>query len=88
MKNDATATHDSPPRARVDLERLITVEQLAARGPLSAAGWRWALHRRRETGLDAAVVRVGRRLLLDLDAVERWLADQREGAAPAGAPRP
>lgn len=40
------------------------------------------LFNRRHNGLASAVVRVGRRLLLDEAAVERWLESRREvGAA-------
>ncbi len=62
------------------LDRLVTVEQLAQRGPLSLSGWRWALFNRRDNGLNSAVVKVGRRIYLDLGCVESWLAAQREVA--------
>jgi hypothetical protein len=61
---------------------LLSVPDVCARYPaLRLGGLRWQLFRRRENGLDRAVVRVGRRLLIDAAAFERWLDDQRERAS-------
>ncbi|HEV3457310.1 MAG TPA: hypothetical protein VHG32_12185 [Thermoanaerobaculia bacterium] len=64
---------------------LRTVRQLAAETPLTEAAWRWLLYRRKDNGLDAAVVCVGSRVLLDVERVSEWLEARREvRAAPGG----
>jgi hypothetical protein len=40
---------------------------------------RWQLFNRKQNGLDRAVVRIGRRLLLDEVEFVAWLRSQREG---------
>jgi hypothetical protein len=62
---------------------LLTVAQVAERGPLSYQALRWLLFNRAQNGLDTAVVRVGRRILLDVDAYDRWLLSGRERAEAA-----
>lgn len=60
-----------------------TVDQLANSQPgLSVGSIRWDLFRRSENGLAAsgAVIRRGRRILLDEGAYLDWLASKREGA--------
>lgn len=55
---------------------LLTVEQMAAEQPgLSVGGIRWDLFHREKNGLAAsgAVIRRGRRLLLDRDRYLDWL---------------
>lgn len=61
---------------------LLSVADLCERYPaLRMGGLRWQLFNRRQNGLDRAVVRVGRRLLIDAAAFERWLDEHRERAA-------
>lgn len=62
-------------------EDLRTVAELARR--YQAAGFtensiRWHLFNRERNGLSVAVVRVGRKLLVDESAWLRWLDSQRE----------
>jgi len=67
--------------ARVDPGRLVTVGELARRGPFPLGTLRWWLFSRESNGLDAATFKIGRRLYLDLDEFERWVAGQRERSA-------
>lgn len=58
---------------------LVNVDGLVERYPwLNPNGLRALLFRRKENGLNKAVVRVGRRLLVDTDAFDAWLSEQRE----------
>lgn len=66
------------PVAPFNSSNLKTVKQTAERGPLGFSSLRWLLFNRAENGLAVAVVRVGRRTFIDLDAYDRWLAAQRE----------
>jgi hypothetical protein len=60
---------------------LATVAQIAERYPaFSVSALRWLLFRRRENGLASAVTKIGRRrILIDVDAFDRWLDQHREG---------
>lgn len=62
-----------------------TVEQFAARYPaFTTASLRWLLFNRATNGLDAAVVQIGRRVLIDEAAFVAWLRDRR-GSTKAAA---
>jgi hypothetical protein len=65
-----------------DLSELDTVEELAARYPdkFNVSQLRWALRFREHTGLNAAVVKFGRRLYIHRPTFVRWLASHRGGA--------
>lgn len=57
--------------------RVYTVKQFSARNPAFSEGsLRWLLFNARENKLDAAVVRVGRRVLIDEDRFFAWLEGQ------------
>lgn len=58
---------------------LLTPDQVVERYPwLKPSGLRGLLFRRRENGLSTAVVRVGRRMLIDADRFEEWVNLGRE----------
>lgn len=62
---------------------LVTVQQLAASQPgIGEGAIRWDLFNRRTNGLEAsgAIVRRGRKVLLDLDRYLDWLAGSGSGA--------
>jgi hypothetical protein len=62
----------------------MTVKRFAATYPSYTEGsLRWLLFHRQENGLDAAVIRRGRRLLIDVPKFFEWEATHREAAAPA-----
>lgn len=68
-------TEDAPER------RLHTVDQFTQRNPaFSIGGLRWLLFNRKENGLEKAVVRVNRRVLIDEKLFFDWL-DERNGPA-------
>ena len=57
--------------------RVYTVKQFSARNPAFSEGsLRWLLFNSRENKLDAAVVRVGRRVLIDEDRFFAWVEEQ------------
>ena len=57
--------------------RLRTVQQFCAEHPaFTPGGMRWLLFHRHTNGLDCAVVRVGRRVLLDVDSFFSWVDTQ------------
>lgn len=56
---------------------LLTVKQFCQRHPaFTQGGLRWLLFHRQDNGLERAIVTVGRRLLIDVDAFFGWLAQQ------------
>ena len=66
----------------MEIENLVTVRQLAEVSPaFTEAGIRWLLFQARSNGLERAIVRVGRRVLIDRVAFENWLEEGRVGAA-------
>ncbi len=63
----------------MDTRQFRTVEQLAHPYSCFTIGaLRWQLFNRKRNGLDRAVVRVGRRLLIDEVEFVAWLKDHRE----------
>ena len=60
---------------------LHTVPQFCQAHPaFSPGGIRWLLFHRESNGLSKAVLRVGRRILIDEDAFFQWLDGQNENA--------
>jgi len=57
---------------------LQAVTSLAAQGPFSEGQLRWWIFMSASNGLDAAsaVVRVGRRVYIDLDRFDDWIEQQ------------
>lgn len=56
---------------------LRTVPQFCAEHPaFTPGGLRWLLFHRETNGLDRAVVRVGRRVLIDVDRFFEWVNEQ------------
>jgi hypothetical protein len=58
---------------------LRTIKQLAQENPaFTEASLRWLVFNARQNGLDAAIVRGGRRVLIDLQKLDAWLEARRE----------
>jgi hypothetical protein len=58
---------------------LRTIKQLAQENPaFTEASLRWLVFNARHNGLDAAIVRVGRRVLIDVQKLDAWLEARRE----------
>ena len=56
---------------------LLTVKQFCQQHPaFTHGGLRWLLFHRQENGLNRAVFKVGRRILIDVDQFFGWLAQQ------------
>ena len=57
---------------------LESVADFAAHSPFTEAQLRWWIFNRSQNGLSAshAVVRIGRRVYIDVDGFERWIAAQ------------
>jgi hypothetical protein len=67
----------------MNLEKLVTVKQLAEASPaFSEASLRWMIFNARTNGLNRALVKVGSRVLIDLGEFGFWLEDQRIGNPP------
>ncbi len=79
MQPKNTAASVPAPGERVSLARLRTIAQLAAEsdGVFTEGSLRWHVFHAKWTGLDRAIVRLGRRVYFDLDRFEAWLAEQR-----------
>jgi hypothetical protein len=75
------------PRRRPRLDQLRSVSQLCAEYPnlFTEGGLRWLIFQANTNGFDACVIRVGKRVYIDLDALQEWLAEHRgtdlQGAA-------
>ena len=61
-------------KPKLSLDRVLTVGQIADKYPIfTQPSLRWLIFNARENGLDDALIRIGRRVLIDLDRFERWL---------------
>lgn len=68
----------------MEQSQFSTVEQFAKKYPaFTPASLRWQLFNRSTNGLDAAVVQLGRRVLIDEAAFVAWLRDHRQTARKA-----
>ena len=60
----------------------MTVKQFCQQYPVfTQGGMRWLLFHRQQNGLDHAVVKVGRKVLIDVDQFFLWL-EQQNGRKP------
>jgi hypothetical protein len=61
--------------------KLKSIKELASLGPFSENTLRWLVFNASSNGLQAldAIVRVGRRVYVDIDAFDRWI-DAQNGA--------
>ena len=72
---------------KLNADQLLTVKQLAEKSPaFSEASIRWKILQAEKNGLDRALVKVGRRILIDVVEFERWLESQRLGEVETGSP--
>lgn len=70
-----------------NLTKYKTIKQLVESGaPFSEAGLRWQVFHAQENGLSPALLRVGKKLLIDEEAFEQWLKSK--GAQPVPSPDP
>ena len=70
-------TEHIPPQQTAPRRALATVKQFCQHYPAFTPGsLRWLLFHRQENGLQRAVVRVGRRILIDEDKFFTWLDEQ------------
>lgn len=65
----------------MNFNNLRTVKQAAEEGPWTEATWRWHIFHADKNGLERALVRVGRRLYIDMESFACWLEDRRGGSA-------
>lgn len=61
---------------------LVSLAEMAKRGPISENGLRWLVLRAKENGLSQyrAIIRIGRRVYIDPAAFERWIDGQNGGS--------
>lgn len=68
----------------MDYRKLQTVKQIAESNPaFSEAGLRWIIFHAHANGMETALVRVGRRVLIDTDRFGEWLEKQATNARAA-----
>lgn len=58
------------------LDKMITVKQLAEIGPWTESAIRWMIFKNTDGFEQRCVRRIGRRVLIDLDEVERLVDEQ------------
>lgn len=58
--------------------RLVTVRDLSRTAPFSETSLRQLIFKSKANGLAPAVIRLGRRVLIDLDQFEAWLEQHRQ----------
>lgn len=58
-----------------DFRQLRTVKQVATEsgGTFAEGALRWAIFNAKQNGLDEAIVRVGRRVLIDVPKFNEWI---------------
>lgn len=57
----------------------MTVQQYVDSHPYySMAAFRWILFNRAANGINAAVIKIGKKILIDCEAAEEWENSQRE----------
>jgi hypothetical protein len=68
----------------MDVNDLVTVKQLAARSSVfSEASLRWLIFNAEHNGLDAAIVKPGGRVLIDIRRFSDWLESHRSNPTPS-----
>ena len=73
--NNTSPSNEEPPASR----RLVTVRQFCQQHTaFSVGGIRWLLFHRNQNGLERAVRKVGRRVLIDIDQFFLWIEGQNE----------
>ena len=61
----------------------LTVKQYAERYPYpSESSLRWHLFHSSTNGLESAVIRIGKRIVLDLDALNAWIRSHKKEIQP------
>ena len=63
-----------------DLKSLRTVKQLCVEYPhlFTEGALRWWIFNRQRNKFDRCIIRIGRRLYIDLEALKAWLAHHRD----------
>lgn len=75
MSEQKNPTAAGPVAAR----KLVTVDQFCADNPAFTKGSiRWLLFHRDSNGLHRAIVKIGRRVLIDVDKFFEWIDDQQD----------
>ncbi len=63
--------------ATIPMPSLLTVKQFSQQNPAFTEGsMRWLLFHRQQNGLERAVVKVGRRVLINVEAFFIWIDEQ------------
>ncbi len=63
----------------MNYEKLRTVKQIAEANPaFTEASLRWLIYQSDQNGLDEVLVRVGRRVLFDMEKFNEWLEHRRQ----------
>ena len=63
-------------------EDLRSVRQIAEANPaFSEASLRWLIFKAKDNGLEDAIIKVGRRVLIDIRRFDDWIESKRRGQA-------
>ncbi len=57
----------------MEIQNLRTIKQLAEEGPWTASALRGLVNNAEDNGLAPAIVRIGRRVLIDKQRLEAWI---------------
>ena len=69
----------------IDSSGVVTVKQLASQTPaFTEASLRWLIFNAASNGLERALVKVGKRVLIDKHSFEEWLEGQRVSTGAGG----
>ena len=67
----------------MSFKNLRTVRQIAEANPaFSEASLRWLIFNAKKNGLNRAIIRVGRRVLIDETLFDEWLGEQGKSSMP------
>ena len=82
--NNEENTHDGGQvRCQSCAPKFLTVKQYAERYPFpSESSLRWHLFHSSTNGLESAVIRIGKRIVLDLDALNAWIRSHKKEIQP------
>jgi hypothetical protein len=71
--------HSHMERLPKSLSKLVTVRQFVLIYPAwTQSGMRWLIFNENQNGLNMAIVRIGRKVLIDVDKFEEWVKEIKE----------
>ena len=82
--NNEENTHDGGQvRCQSCAPKFLTIKQYAQRYPYpSENSIRWMIFHSESNGIESALIRVNRRIIIDLDAFNLWMRSQKKVSKP------